>query len=55
MEGLTIEDVYILITEHAMAKMPFLENDDIYTAENGKEYHKWDVPVFIMLNGKIEN
>ena len=60
MEHITKEDVYMLITSSAMNKMQFLfpeENDwdsddyDRYVSDDGKEYGKWDVPVFIMLNG----
>ncbi len=62
MEIVTKEDVFIMITSFAVKKMIFLfpdvdvfsnDTDDYetYTTEDGKEYGKWDVPVFIVLNG----
>ena len=56
------EDVYMLIASRAIKKMGFLFSDeeseeldtddyDTYIGHGGKEYGKWDVPVFIALNG----
>ena len=51
MEKITKEDVYRLIASSAMEKMDFLDDDETYIGNNGEEYGKWDVPVFIMLHG----
>ncbi len=61
-EEISREDVYILIADSAMRKMRFLfpnadseEYDPVadytYTDDSGREYKRWDVPVFIILSG----
>ncbi len=61
-EEISREDVYILIADSAMRKMGFLfpnadseEYDPVadytYTDDSGREYRRWDVPVFIILSG----
>lgn len=47
------EDIYIAIVKSAITKMPFLnseDNDNTYF-HNGREYHEYEVPVFIVLSG----
>ena len=47
------EDIYIAIAKSAIRKMQFLfseDNNNTYF-HNGREYHEYDVPVFIVLSG----
>lgn len=46
------EDIYIAIAKSAIRKMQFLFSDNNNTYfHNGREYHEYDVPVFIALSG----
>lgn len=65
MEEITKEDVFKLISASAMQKIEYLfetnnndENENIdefetYITEDGIEYYKWDVPLFVMLDGRV--
>jgi len=67
MEEITKEDIFMLISSSAKDKLDFIwpdeddpdfltsEEFETYVTDDGREYNKWDTPVFLMLNGVMSN